>query len=235
MLTENLFMLILKIVVSISFALLLPCNATADFAVKFFPGWSFRHQDDEIHDGAALWAIIKQGDSYILTKRKIRLKSVHSPNRDDEGQASGRELIAPDRNYSIIHFTGIEKLKSGPIFLKEIKKPLLNTFNPKTPPSSIDFEIKGKIYTVYVSLSKKNDMFIYMKQGDKKQLLCVYPKVGDALSRLQWVADIDRDNAPDILISASGHYSYTDNRLYLSSFADPDNFVKEVGRFTDGE
>ena len=228
-------MLILKKVILISFALLLPVTATADFAVKFFPGWSYHHQDDQIHDGATLWAIIKQGDSYILTKRKVRLKSVHSPNRDDEGKASGRELIAPDRDDSIIHFTGIDKLKSGPIFLKEIKKPLVNTFNPKISPSSVDFEIKRKIYTVYVKLNKKNDMFIYMKHGDKKQLLCVYPKAGDALSWLQWVADIDRDNAPDILISASGHYSYIDNRLYLSSFADPDNFVKEVGRFTNGE
>ena len=120
-------MLILKKVILISFALLLPVTATADFAVKFFPGWSYHHQDDQIHDGATLWAIIKQGDSYILTKRKVRLKSVHSPNRDDEGKASGRELIAPDRDDSIIHFTGIDKLKSGPIFLKEIKKPLINT------------------------------------------------------------------------------------------------------------
>ena len=117
-------------------------------------------------------------------------------------------------------------MKSGPIFMKEIKKPLVNTFNPKIPPSLVDFEIKGKIYTVYVKLNKKNDMFIYLKHGDKKQLLCVYPKAADALSWLQWFADIDRDNAPDLLISASGHYSYIDNRLYLSSFADSDNFVK---------
>ena len=228
-------MLILRKLILISFAFLLPGTATADFTVKFFPGWSYHHQDDQIHDGATLWAIIKQADSYVLTKRKIRLKSFHSPNRDDEGQASGRELIAPDRDFSIIHFTGIDKLKIGPIFLKEIKKPLVNTFNPKKPPSSVDFDLKEKLYTVYVKLNKKNDMFIYMKHGDKKQLLCVYPKAGDALSWLQWVADIDRDNAPDILISASGHYSYIDNRLYLSSFADSDNFVKEIGRFTDGE
>ena len=228
-------MSIFKKAILISFVLLLPVTATGDFDVKFFPGWSYRHQDDEIHDGATLWAIIKQDDSYILTKRKIKLKSVQSPIRDNEGEASGRELVAPDRDSAIIHFSGIDKLKSGPIFLKEIKKPLVNTFNPKTPPSSVDFKINGKIYTVYVSLNKKNDMNIYLKQGDKKQLLCVYPKAGDALSRLQWVADIDRDNAPDILISASGHYSYTDNRLYLSSFADPENFVKEVGRFTDGQ
>jgi hypothetical protein len=228
-------MLILKKVILLSFVFLLPGNATADFAVKFFPGWSFRHQDDEIHDGATTWAIIKQNDSYVLTKRKIRLKSHHSPNRDNEGQASGRELIAPDRDFSIIHFTGIDKLKSGPIFLKEFKKPLVNTFNPQIPPSSADFEINGKIYTVYVKLNDKKDMLVYMQHGEQKQLLCSYPKVQDALCWLQWVADIDRDNLPDILISASGHYSYLDNRLYLSSFANPDNFVKEVGRFTDGE
>jgi hypothetical protein len=141
-------------VILTSFALILPVTATGDFAVIFFPSWSYRHQDDQVHDGATLWAIIKQGDSYILTIRKIRLKSVHSPIRDDEGQASGRELIATDRESSIIHFTGIDDLDSGPIFLKEIKKPLLNTFNPKIPPSSVDFEIKGKIYTVFVQLSK---------------------------------------------------------------------------------
>lgn len=228
-------MSILKKIVLISLALLLPVTVAADLAVKFFAGWSYHHQDDQIHDGATLWAIIKQDDAYILTKRKIQLKSVYSPNRDDEGQASGRELVASDRESSIIHFTGINNLKSGPIFLKEIKKPLINTFNPKIPPSSVDFKINGKTYTVSVKLNTKKDLFIYMKQGNKNQLLCVYPKVADALSWLQWVADIDRDNLPDILLSASGHYAYIDNRLYLSSLADPDNFVKEVGRFTDGE
>ena len=113
--------------------------------------------------------------------------------------------------------------------------PFLNTFNPKIPPSSVDFEFNGKTYTVFAQLNKQNDMSIYMKLGDKKQLLCEYLKAGDALSWLQWVADIDRDDAPDILISASGHYSYIDSRLYLSSFADSGNFVKEVGRYTDGE
>ncbi len=222
-------------VILTAFALLLPLSASGDYAVKFFMGWSYRHQDDQIHDGATLWAIIRQGNSYILTRRQVQLKPIHSPIRDDEGQASGRELIAPDRDDAIIHFTGIERLKKGPIFLKEIKKPLVNTFNPIIPPSSVDFEIKGKIYTVFVQLSKKNDMSIYMKHGNKQQLLCEYPKAGDAIAWLQWVSDLDRDNAPDLLISASGHYSYTDNRLYLSSFADHDSFVKEVGRFTDGE
>jgi hypothetical protein len=43
-------------------------------------------------------------------------------------------------------------------------------------------------------------MSIYMKRGDKKQLLCVYPKAGDARSWLQSVGDIDRDDAPDIRV-----------------------------------
>jgi hypothetical protein len=228
-------MIVVKKVVLTIFALLLPVAAAGDFAVKFFPGWSYHHQDDEIFDGTTLWAIVKQGDSHVLTKRIIRLKSVHSPIRDDEGQASGRELVAADRESSIIHFTGIDSLKSGPIFLKEVKKTLVNTFNPKIPPSSIDFEIKGKTYTVFVQLSKQNDMTVYMKHGDNKQLLCTYPKAADALCWLQWVADIDRDDAPDVLISASGHYAYVDHRLFLSSFAAPDSFVKEVGRYTDGD
>jgi hypothetical protein len=101
-------MSVLKRGIFISFVLLLPVTASGDFAVKFFPGWGYHHQDDQIHDGATLWAIIKQGDSYILTRRKIRLKSFHSSIRDDEGQASGRELVAKDRESSIIHFTGID-------------------------------------------------------------------------------------------------------------------------------
>jgi hypothetical protein len=174
-------MSIFRMVILVSLAISLPINANADFAVKFFPGWSFHHQDDEIHDGARLWAIIKQGDSYILTKRKIRLKAIHSPNRDDEGQASIRELISLDRDFAIIHFTGIDNLENGPIFLKEIKTPLVNTFNPKIPPSSVDFVIDAKMYTVFVKLSQNNDMLIYLKHGDKKQLLCVYSNVTDAL------------------------------------------------------
>ena len=228
-------MAIFNIVVLINLFLLLPYTAAADLTVKFFPGWSFHHQNDEIHDGASTWAIIKQNDSYVLTKRTIRLKSFHSPNRDDQGQTSGRELVSPDRDNSIIHFTGIDQLEGGPIFFKEIKTPLVNSFNPKMSPSAVNFEINGRSYTVYVKLNEEKDMRVYMQYGGQKQLLCSYPKTQDALCWLQWVADIDRDNLPDILISASGHYSYLNNRLYLSSFADPDNFVKEVGRFTEGE
>jgi hypothetical protein len=228
-------MSILKKGILTSFILLLPVTATGDFPVKFFPGWSYHHQDDQIRDGAILWAVINQGDSYTLTKRKIQLKSFHSPIRDNEGQASGRELVAPDRENSIIHFTGMDQLKPGSIFLKEIKKTLVNTYNPKIPPSSVDFEIKGKVYTVFVRLSKKKDLSVYMKHGKKEQLLCEYPKAADALCWLRWVADIDRDDAPDLLISVGEHYGSIDHRFYLSSFADPGHFVKEVGRYTEGD
>ena len=89
-------MAIFKNVILICLTLLLPVAAVADLTVKFFPGYSFHHQADEIHDGAITWAIIKQNDSYVLTKRTIRLKSFNSPNRDDQGQPSGRELVSPD-------------------------------------------------------------------------------------------------------------------------------------------
>ena len=54
-----------KKVILTGVALLMPMVASGDFAVKFFPGWHYRHQDDQIHDGVTLWAIIKQGDSYM--------------------------------------------------------------------------------------------------------------------------------------------------------------------------
>lgn len=55
-------MSIRKRVMLVSLAILLPVLAAADFAVKFFPGWSYHHQDDQIHDGATLWAIIRQDE-----------------------------------------------------------------------------------------------------------------------------------------------------------------------------
>jgi hypothetical protein len=40
-----------KKIILTSFALLLPVTAYGDVTVKFFPGWSYRHQDDQIDDG----------------------------------------------------------------------------------------------------------------------------------------------------------------------------------------
>jgi hypothetical protein len=219
----------------VSAILLVPGQVSGEHPVKFFPGWSYHHQDDQIRDGATLWAVIKNGDSYILTRRNVKIRSFHSPIRDNAGEQSGRELVAADRESSIIHFTGAGNLENGPVSFREFTKPLVNTFNPKIPPGSIDFDFEGSSYTVYVQVNKHKDMSIYLRKGTKTQLLCEYPKVGDALAWLQWVADIDRDNLPDLMVSASGHYSYLDHRFYLSSFAEAGKLVKEVGRFTDGQ
>ena len=179
------------IIILIAVICFLPTLSIAELPVKLFLGWSYQHQDDQIKDGSILWAIIKDNESYILTKRKIKLKSIYSPMHNDDGQKSGRKLIAPDKITSIIHFTDIKNLKEGPIFFKEIKKPLINTFNPKVPSSSIDFEFKGIAYRVTAELNKEKTMSIYLKQGTKKQTLCLYPKVTDALAWFTWVADID--------------------------------------------
>ncbi|NIQ38205.1 MAG: hypothetical protein GTN81_06415 [Proteobacteria bacterium] len=170
-----------------------------------------------------------------MTRRTVKIRSFHSPIPDNAGEQSGRELVATDRESSIIHFTSAGNLEEGPVSFREFTKPLVNKFNPKIPPSSIDFDFEGLSYTVYVEVNKQRDMSIYLKKGTKKQLLCAYPKVGDALAWLQWVADIDRDNLPDLMVSGSGHYSHLDHRFYLSTFAETGELAKEVGRFTDGQ
>jgi hypothetical protein len=68
-------------------------------------------------------------------------------------------------------------------------------------------------------------------QGLNQRLLYLENCCNNKYPNLIWAGDIDRDNKLDFIYDRSGHYSVTDLRLCLSSFAEPGDLYKEVAQF----
>jgi hypothetical protein len=197
-----------------------------------------------------MWSITKKRKSYFLSKRTMSRNSVDKMLAEDlllevEPIKKGdKSLLLPGDGRSIIYFAGIGEFQPGPLVVKEFHKTLVNTFSsaPKKVPltSSVDFEFNYRRYTLSVALESAGvyggwNMRVYLKREKRRQLLCSYREAQDASAWLEWVADIDRDGAPDLLVTTSPHHAMLTTRLYLSSRARKGSLVGEVARFSQGD
>lgn len=80
-----------------------------------------------------------------------------------------------------------------------------------------------KIETYMLSLSDEDG---------KSQLLFTIPKLGNGLTKLVWIGDLDNDGRPDFVFDTSADPEVEKKELYLSNDANPDDFVKEVAYVT---
>ena len=78
------------------------------------------------------------------------------------------------------------------------------------------------------------DGFIWIEANKKKQKLTnVYPKGMDESLTILWAGDLDGDKKVDLIIDDINHYNIWINyRLFLSSYAEKNEIVKEVANLT---
>lgn len=75
------------------------------------------------------------------------------------------------------------------------------------------------------------DYKLYLTQeGDtKEQLLISIPEFEGTFVKILWIGDLDQDKVPDLLLDVSPHYEIKKVILFLSSKAEKDEIVKNVG------
>jgi len=224
----------------IIFSIFLPLVVTASVTdckplpVKIFPAWGYFYPSSGLGD-TTVWAILKNDKSYELQKVQVQLGKEQNPIIDGPDDTTGVIVLSPDMDKTILLFTGVENLTPGNISFLDINERLVHDFvNPPTEPRSVNFEFEGRTYKIWVEVKQSEgwkQMSIYIAHEDTKQLLCSYQKASDAIAELNWVADIDRDNKPDLMLTASDHYTLREARLFLSSAAEEGNLLREVGCF----
>lgn len=74
---------------------------------------------------------------------------------------------------------------------------------------------------------------LYLTCGDKTQCLIKMGFFEDTMTEICWVGDLDGDSKPDFIISSPLSYEETRYLLFLSSFAENDELVKQVSIIRD--
>jgi hypothetical protein len=202
--------------------------------VKIYPIGDYFNPAYRMSDNSTMWAISKNEESYNLNRVQVRLGKVQSMI-DGSGDTTGSIILSPDTKKTVLLFTGLEDLTPGNITFLDLKETLVNDFGKTiTAPRSVEFVFKEDTYKVWAEVQPSDDdkqMDIYIAHKDTKQLLYSYKKTADAIADLDWIADIDRDNKPDLMLITTYHFSYREAKLFLSSTAKEGELLREVGCF----
>ncbi|HWW76001.1 MAG TPA: hypothetical protein VNZ44_11415, partial [Pyrinomonadaceae bacterium] len=111
--------------------------------------------------------------------------------------------------------------------------------------SDVTVRLAGEEYRLSVATAGKNpslgmmfdDAKLVLSKGPLTQIL--YDLGGDGRRetetgnwQLLWAGDLDGDRKLDLYVQVSGHYDYTQRKLFLSSRARPQQLVRELADFT---
>ncbi|HJQ32968.1 MAG TPA: hypothetical protein VJ866_12350 [Pyrinomonadaceae bacterium] len=111
--------------------------------------------------------------------------------------------------------------------------------------SDVPVRLAGEEYRLSVTTAGKNpslgmmfdDAKLVLSKGPLTQI--IYDLGGDggretetAGWQLLWAGDLDGDHKLDLYVQVSGHYDYTQRKLFLSSRARPNQLVGELADFT---
>ncbi|MCH7536013.1 MAG: hypothetical protein IH948_09810 [Bacteroidetes bacterium] len=192
---------------------------------------------DEIKNGAdklEWYGLIKQGETYLLKKIKIKVNSRHDVIIDNEGESTGKRVTTTDMAEPIILINGLSDVQEGEIPSVELKKKILY------PGEQMSVKLNGEWTSIsaYGTVSPGQSIRSYMLQisstrdGHRtKQIFAGANGFDDSMISFIWAGDIDGDGALDLIMDLSNHYNVGRLTLFLSSKADEGQLIKRVAEF----
>jgi len=208
--------------------------------VDMIPRWGSYSSSPRIRDGAWVWAISKSGGTHRLRRVRARMLPVRRPNIDDsQGEPSGTRITTPDMSNTVLLLAGLKNPVPGRIPFVDLQETLVNDFDkPARAPRCTEFTFGRRAFTACAEVQRSGiwkRVRVYLTSEGTRQLLWSDDQASDAIAALVWLADIDRDGRPDLMLEASGHYATLCAKLFLSSAAGDGELVKEVACYVDGD
>ena len=192
---------------------------------------SFALEDTDPTIKSKTWIGLFSNDndnSVTCYKTKLKMKPIHNPMFDDEGEISAVEIYCEGyANNPMLLVAGI-KIPEGMQIdsYKELKNRLL-------PGESMllgDNTIKALgTMDEHGRISDYKLLIAGVKNGTGiEQIFLEQDYFDDSMIRFIWAGDIDRDGFPDLFLDISPKYSFSNPALFLSSKAGDNELLKLV-------
>ncbi len=188
---------------------------------------------DTFHEGevyysekSEIWfGLYNEKDTFFLKETMVNYERVNDPVLEMEDEKSGIQITAEHNENLIILFdSSFSNMACIPL-QTSLSTPLI-----MYPGDSVDISLSDSLNTILFT----QNGFVWI-EADKKQqkLASVYPEGIDESLTIQWAGDLDGDTKVDLIINDIYHYNIWINyRLFLSSYAETDEIVKEVASLT---
>ncbi len=203
------------------------------------------------------YGIFTKEDSSEIRKVKISIKKYHHPIFDSDlpeesEDVSGRELVVMEKEkplFLVSGVKGIQEKKISSVKIKETKildrykdnfeytsviafiKPT-EELNVSYNDDNIKFTAEGNLENFnkdYITLDEPYRLFVSSENG-KRQLINEVEsfELESQIYGFTWFGDLDNDGKIDVLMSISNHYAVRAHALFLSSYAEKDEVMKDV-------
>lgn len=196
---------------------------------------SYHHDEVDPSIAQKRWyCIIDKGDQTFVQKVNVTIVPEHDPVVDPNDEMTGWKVSIDQEGQNLFLISGISLEE------KEIKS---FDFEQKwlQPSDTLSFDYLGQHYNIIAigdrtkgehELYKITNFELFLKKGSHSQKLISIPQNNDATPKILWVGDLDQDGQLDFIINTTNHYNAYIPTLYLSSFAEDGQLVKEVAKRT---
>tara|TARA_B110000444_G_scaffold98757_1_gene93620 strand:- start:64 stop:1245 length:1182 start_codon:yes stop_codon:yes gene_type:complete len=167
-------------------------------------------------------------NSVTCYKTKLKMKPIHSPMVDDEGEMSGIKIYCEGYdNDPMLLIAGIEIPENMQI---DSYKGLKNRLLPGESMQLGDNTIKASGTVDECGRVRNYKLLITgIKNGTSiEQIFLEQDHFDDAMIQIIWAGDIDKDGFPDLYLDISYKYSFSNPALFLSSKAGDNELLKLV-------
>ena len=192
---------------------------------------SFASQDLDSTIESMTWVGLFSNDndnSVTCYKTTLKMKPIHSPMFDKEGEMSGIKIYCEGfANDPMLLVAGIEIPENMQI---DSYKGLKNSLLPGESMQLGDNTIKASgTMDEYSRVRDYKLLITGTKNGTSiEQIFLEQEYFDDAMIQFIWAGDIDKDGFPDLYMNISYKYSFSNPALFLSSKAGDNELLKLV-------
>ena len=190
------------------------------------------HSDEVSAKSGEVWlGMYPTKDGYELIPSTINVEAAHDPIVDDnEDQKTGKKVSVNLPTSPLFLVKGMNTLKRGGV--KTLSSGLEIVL---TPGKSLSFRLNKDVYHLTVLgdgdiSSGFQNYKIELSKGQLRQVIVAYSSTNDAVPRLLWAGDLDRDGQLDLFIDATNHYVLSAPALFLSSMAEGGHLLEKVAQ-----
>ena len=155
---------------------------------------------------------------------------------DEDNEISGWTVNTDNKDYCHLLINGVERLGEGRIDSFILEKEMIwpgesSTF--KTKAGTFILSATGKVISKSEEWQEVENYKLYIERVvdniSQKQLIVAIPRFDDAMVKIIWCGDLDKDEQPDFIINTSYHYNMRSLSLFLSSKATEGQVLRFIG------